>query len=79
MDSLRQVLWKFGYGKYNFTYFLWADVTCYGMGGGGSTAEFEESITAGDQDRIKELVRNSIIYRGDNMEDGADYIKTKLK
>ena len=30
-------LWRINYGKYNFTYFLWCDVTCYGMGGGGSS------------------------------------------
>ena len=71
-------LWRMNYGKYNFTYIMWAENSCWNMGGGGGSAEFGQSIQTNDRDKIKQILNDSILYRGDNIDGASEYIKTKL-
>ena len=78
-EPIDKSMWRMNYGKYNFTYIMWAENTCYGMGGGGGSAEFGYSIQPNDRDKIRQIVNDSILYRGDNIDGAAEYIKTKLR
>lgn len=79
----QKYLWLLNFGKYNFSYVMFASNYAYcgtskQFGGGTSSAEFGEDINQTDYDKIRSLIDNSIIYRGDDIENAAPYIQQKL-
>lgn len=47
--------------------------------GGGGSAPFGEDIKPDQQDKIRQIVNDSIVYRGDNMDAAAMYIANKTE
>ena len=41
-------------------------------------AQFGQDLNANDIEKIKTTVDNSILYQGDDIEQGATYLKDKL-
>ena len=78
-ESSDKYFWKFKYGKYNLTYLGYADVTCYNPGTNAGTAEFGQDITDLNKQKIKDLVSNSVIYRGDDIQGAAEYLRNQLQ
>ena len=65
-------LWRINYGKHNFTYFLWLDSNGHTMHGGESgTAQYGTTVPFGDHEKIKAIVSEAIVVRGDNIESQA--------
>ena len=71
--------WLLNYGKYNLTYTIYGTNRNYGCPeyGGGGSASFGSDITPTNQQKLTEIVNDSIIYRGDNIDDAANYIMQK--
>lgn len=79
----KKYLWLIKYGKYNFTYVLFASsyVNCgkyHEFGGGASQAQFGQDLTNKDIEAIKSTIDNSILYQGDDIEQAATYIQQKI-
>lgn len=71
--------WLLNYGKYNLTYTIYGTNRNYGCPeyGGGGSASFGSDITPTNQQKLTAIVNDSIIYRGDNIDDAANYIMQK--
>lgn len=66
-------------GKYNLAYALYQQSSCsISMGEDTQTAQFGEDVSSSMQKDIFVIINGSIIYRGDNIQDGAEYIEAKI-
>lgn len=80
LDSIsdKELYW-IGYGKYNLTYVIWVSNICQSNGAAGALVEFGSNINASMAAKIKQIVNDSVIYKGDNVGTAADYIHSKLQ
>lgn len=69
------------YGKYNLTYTIYGTNGNYGCPekAGGGIAEFGQDISPTSQEKLRSIVSDSILYRGNNINGAAEYIKQKAE